>query len=109
MTDLKGTPRKVESEKLLERKLTKAIQYAGGMSIKLSAQYFTGLPDRMILLPEGIIFFAEIKTTGKKPTKLQSIVHDKIRALGFKVLIVDCSEDIDLIVTNIKNRQNGKI
>ena len=100
MSDPKGEPKKIESEKLLERKLTKWIKNLGGLCIKLLATHFTGLPDRMILLPEGKIFFCEVKTTGKKPTAIQRRVHDTIRALGFRVHVVDCSEDLELMIKN---------
>ena len=105
MTDLKGEPKKIESEKLIERKLVKWIKNLGGLSIKLVATYFTGLPDRMILLPEGRIFFCEVKTTGKVPTAIQRRVHDAIRALGFRVHVIDCSEDLELMIKNEIKRE----
>ncbi len=89
----------IESEKLLERKLGEAVKKLGGWSIKLLSNLITGLPDRICLLPGGILFFAEIKTTGKKPTPIQLSVHRRIRELGFKVYVIESSDDIK----NIKN------
>ena len=88
----------IESEKLLERKLNRLVVERGGWSIKLLSNLVTGLPDRVCLLPGGRIFFAEIKTTNKNPTKIQLLVHRKIEALGFRVLIIKRSEDIKSIV-----------
>lgn len=88
----------IESEKVLERKLGKWIKEAGGLCIKLSAMYFTGLPDRMILLPKGVIFFCEVKTTGKKATAIQLRVHTMIRDLGFRVHVIDCTDDLILML-----------
>lgn len=84
----------VESEKVLERKLGKWIKDAGGKCVKLSSQFNTGLPDRMIMLPKGHIFYCELKSTGKKPTRMQMIMHEEIRALGFKVYVVDSTEQL---------------
>ena len=84
----------IESEKVLERKLNLAVKRANGWSIKLLSSFITGLPDRLCLLPNGKVFFAEIKTTKKKPTRIQLLVHKKIEALGFKVIIIDKSEII---------------
>jgi hypothetical protein len=84
----------IESEKLLDRKLSAALKKLGGWSIKLLATHVTGLPDRLCLLPNGVLFFAEIKTTGKKPKPVQLSVHKKLRELGFKVVVIDKSEDI---------------
>ena len=82
----------IESEKVLEKKLVKWIKEAGGKCLKLSSQFNTGLPDRMILLPKGHIFYCEVKSTGKKPSKMQEIIHNEIRALGFRVYVVDSTE-----------------
>ena len=84
----------IESEKVLEKKLVKWIKEAGGKCLKLSSQFNTGLPDRMILLPKGHIFYCEVKSTGKKPTKMQEIIHNEIRALGFRVYVVDSTEGL---------------
>lgn len=84
----------IESEKVLEKKLVKWIKEAGGKCIKLSSQFNTGLPDRMIMLPGGHIFYCELKSTGKKPTKMQEVLHNEIRALGFRVYIVDSTDEL---------------
>lgn len=81
--------RKKESEKLIERTLVNAVQQAGGLCIKLLTHLFIGLPDRLVLLPGGKLFFVELKTTGLKPRKIQEVVHNKLRALGFYVLVID--------------------
>lgn len=91
----------IESEKLLERKLFSEIKKLGGLSIKLVPLHFIGLPDRLCLLPVGRLFFAEIKTTRMKPRKIQLHVHKKLRDLGFRVEIIDTSEQIFNIL-NIK-------
>lgn len=77
------------NEKKIEKKLRIEVEKLGGLAIKLQSQYYTGLPDRMILMPGGVIRFAEIKTTGKKATARQAIVHEKLRDLGFKVEVID--------------------
>jgi len=87
----------IESEKVLERKLVNAIKAKGGLCIKLLSNHFIGLPDRLCLLPGGIIFFAEIKTTGLKPSKVQTHIHSKIAGLGFKVYTIDNSIIIKLL------------
>jgi len=86
-------PEKV-GEKTLEAKLRKAVEARGGMALKLLSQFHRGLPDRLILMPGGHTYFAEIKTTGKKPTELQLRCHDQLRALGFDVFIVDSKDTL---------------
>lgn len=84
-----------ESEKTLEARLRKEVEKRGGMALKLSAQLHRGLPDRLILMPGGRAYFAEIKTTGKKPTKLQEKCHRELRSLGFTVWVVDSTQKLE--------------
>lgn len=67
--------------------------------IKLLSTFIKGLPDRMILCKGGYVGFAEIKTTGKKPTKIQLLVHSKLEALGFKVFVIDDLESRDAAIS----------
>lgn len=80
------------SEKVFERELSRFVEESEGMAVKLLSQFIKGLPDRMFLLKSGIVVFVEFKSTGKKPTKIQSYIHAKIQALGFPVLVVDSVE-----------------
>ena len=89
----------IESEKKLERSLKNAVEdNLKGLCLKLLSAHITGLPDRLCLIPGGRIFFAEIKTTGEKPRKIQTFMHNKIRGLGFRVEVIDSSEQIKKLV-----------
>lgn len=85
-----------ESEKDLEAKLRKEVESHGWMALKLLSQLHRGLPDRLILAEYGITFFAEIKTTGKKPTRLQKHCHELLRKLGFQVFVIDTTESLEM-------------
>lgn len=87
----------ITSEKMLERKTAQRIKALGGWSIKLLSTYISGLPDRLCLMPGGRAFFIEVKTTGKKPTALQKRRHEKLKGLGFEVLVIDKLEQIEKI------------
>lgn len=90
-----------ESEKTLEARLRKEVEARGGMALKLGSQNHRGLPDRLVLMPGGNTYFAEIKTTGKKPTELQRHCHEQLRSLGFDVFVIDSTptllEALDVI------------
>lgn len=88
------------SEKDLERTFSEKLNRTKKVwVIKLLSAFIKGLPDRMILCQGGYVGFAEIKTTGKKPTKIQTYIHEKLRALGFKVFIIDDLESRDNAIT----------
>ena len=91
----------VDSEKVIERKLVEAVKANGGMCIKLLCDQLTGLPDRMCLFPNHKIVFVELKTTGRKPKRIQLFIHDKLRALGFRVEVIDSVEGVEQFINII--------
>ena len=93
--------KEVESEKHLERLLKSTVEIMmHGLCLKLLSQHTTGLPDRLCLLPGGKAFFVEVKTTGKKPRKIQEFIHKKLRSLGFRVYVLDSSQVLPIILTD---------
>lgn len=92
------------SEKTIERKLREACTAQGGMCIKLLTDQYIGLPDRMCLFPNGKIVFAETKSTGKKPRKIQLVVHEKLRSLGFDVRVIDRLEQIKSLLDDVERK-----
>jgi hypothetical protein len=59
------------------------------LALKLQGQGVKGFPDRVFLLPGGMIFFVEFKKLGEKPTQLQEHTHALLRSLGFRVAVHD--------------------
>ena len=81
-------------EKQIEQRLVKAVKAENGMCPKLVSPGTDGMPDRMVLLPEGHISFVEVKAPGEKPRPLQVRRHEQLRQLGFKVAVLDGPEQI---------------
>ena len=85
---------KQDREKPLEHSLVEKIRQRGGICLKLQGNMYAGMPDRLILLPGGRVVFVELKSEGIKPRKLQLIRHEELRALGFKVFVIDTHEKL---------------
>lgn len=103
--------KEIISEKDLERTFSEHLNRTKKVwVIKLLSTFVKGLPDRMILCQGGYVGFAEIKTTGKKPTRIQTYIHEKLRALGFKVFVIDDLESRDAAISfflrNVKEINN---
>ena len=93
-------------ESVIEARLRKAVERAGGWCIKWTAPGFTGVPDRIILMPGGRVYFAETKAPGKHEHARQEYVQRRLRALGFEVFSsVDSTEKIDEIIAEIGGKQ----
>ena len=85
-------------EKQIEQKLVKTVKAKGGLCLKFVSPSFDGMPDRLILLPVGKIAFVELKAPGKKPRPLQIARHKTLMSLGFRVFIIDSTEQIKTIL-----------
>lgn len=90
--------KELTSEKDIERLLVRRIKEAGGVALKLLSDQHAGLPDRLCLLPGGRAFFAELKSKGKKPRKIQEVAHNMLRGLGFNVYVIDSGKGVEDVV-----------
>ena len=88
-------------ERTLERKLTQSVANMGGLALKFVSPGMSGVPDRLLLFPEGKIAFVEMKAPGKHPTKLQRLRHEQLRNLGFRVYVVDSIDQIGELLHEI--------
>jgi hypothetical protein len=86
------------TEKNIETYLRRKVSSQNGMALKLISVGVAGIPDRLVLLPGGKIFFAELKAPGKKPRALQKYTHRLIENLGFRVFVIDSKEAVDQVL-----------
>ena len=79
-------------ERDVEQALVARVKRLGGMAEKFTSPARRSVPDRIVTLPGGRIVFVEIKAPGKKPTLKQQLDHDRRRALGCEVVVIDTIE-----------------
>lgn len=85
---------KKAKEKNLEPRLKKFVEALGGIAFKFLPFAFTGLPDRIVLMPGGRIWFVELKSEGMTPKPRQKFVHRQLRRLGFSVWTIGTEETL---------------
>ncbi len=90
-------------EKALEHKFVMEVKRVGGLALKFVSPGFDGMPDRIVLLHGGKIGFVEVKAPGEKPRPLQLARHRLFRRLGFKVFVLDNSDEIGGIIDGIQS------
>lgn len=88
-------------EKAIEQKLVKTVKEAGGIAPKFISPGFDGMPDRIVLLPNGSMGFVEVKAPGKVPRPLQDARHRMLRMLGYKVYVLDDAAQIGGILDDV--------
>lgn len=91
----------MKSEKQIELKLVTETRKKGGLAVKFVSPSFSGMPDRLVLLPHGVMGFVEVKAPGKKPRLLQVSRHAMLREMGFQVFVLDAMEDIPGLLQKI--------
>lgn len=90
-------------ESQVEQHLCKLVAEAGGIAYKFTSPQRVNVPDRLLTMPGGVICFVECKAPGKKPTEGQLREHNRLRALGFRVEVIDTKEGADALVHNTPN------
>lgn len=81
------------SERSVESWVVQYTADRGGKALKLTG--YVGIPDRLVLLPGGVVFFVETKTIGGRLSKAQRLRHHFLRALGFKVYVPWTKEQVE--------------
>lgn len=74
----------IKLEKDIEQKLRKMVEKHGGWCLKWVCPGWTGVPDRIVLLPGGRVMFIETKRPkGGKVGRMQLWWLDKLTSMGF--------------------------
>lgn len=63
-------------------------------------------PDRLFITPDHRLFFIEFKQAGEKPRPEQAHEHERLRARGFHVYVVDDRETgVEVITDEVYGRE----
>ena len=81
-------------EKQVEQALRKVVRDRGGLALKFVSPGLTGVPDRIVLMPNRHVAFVELKAPGKHPRPLQVKRKRQLESLGFPVYCIDQPEQI---------------
>lgn len=90
------------SEKAIEKYLVEQARLEGLPCLKYSNPNMVGYPDRLLVLPDGRVIWVELKSRGKKPTKIQLMRMAELVSLGHPVKVIDNKADIDELINTIK-------
>ena len=85
-------------EKEIEQYLVKKVKEIGGKAFKFTSPGNNGVPDRMVCLPGGRIFFVELKAPGGKTRPDQNNQIKKLHDLGCEVFVIDNKETINRLI-----------
>ena len=89
-------------EREVERRLVTAVKKLGGLAPKFTSPGLDGVPDRLVLLPDGRLAFVEVKAPGQKMRPLQLLRKRQLESLGFRVYCIDRPEQIGGVLDEIQ-------
>lgn len=89
-------------EREVEGYLKKKLFALGIDCVKFVPDQCPGMPDRMVLLPGGMVMWVELKTDGGMLSPLQMYRHRWLRKLGHDVRVVWDKQQVDELVEEIE-------
>lgn len=93
------------SEKAIEKYLVESVRAIGGICLKYSNANIVGYPDRVVCLRGGKVVWVELKSKGRKPTKIQTIRQNELVSLGHEVHTIDNKQSIDELINIWRNEK----
>lgn len=95
-------------EKDIERALVDMIKRHGGLCLKWVCPGWSGVPDRIILLPGARVLFVELKrSTRCSGSSMQMWWSRKLQDLGFLHFWVKSHEDVKALEMVLMDLQGG--
>lgn len=86
----------------VERYLRKQVEANGGKCWKWVSPGRRGVPDRIVIMPGGVVAFVELKAPGKTERADQVHVQKMLRDLGCRVYSsVDSKSDVDTVTQQL--------
>lgn len=89
-------------ESRIENRLTRRLKNAGWLSLKFISPGNAGVPDRLLISPEGRVIFAELKTETGRLSPTQKAQIQRLRKYQQDVRVLYGAEDVDALLNEIE-------
>ena len=95
-----GTKNQLENE--VEGHLRRRVEKVGGLCVKFLPDFARGFPDRIVLLPGGVLVWVETKRPqGGVLSPVQKVQHVLLRRLGQRVEVVWTKDQADDLIDSL--------
>ncbi len=88
-------------EKEIERRMVKMVRERGGLCYKFVSPSNPGVPDRLIITPDGRVIFVEIKTDIGRLAKIQKWQISEMQKRGADVRVVKGWDAVKKLVEEV--------
>jgi len=94
-------------EKSIERRLVDGVKSVGGKAYKFISPGSPGAPDRIVVLPGGVVMFVELKTKNGKLSAYQEMRIAELRNLNVDVYVLNGKAEVDWFLGVVKEKCRG--
>ena len=88
-----------ESE--IERKMVRMIRQRGGLCWKFTSPGTPGVPDRIIITPDGRIYFVELKTEVGRLANIQKWRRELLQKYRCDVLVLRGMDEVEAFIEEV--------
>ncbi|EMC0274962.1 VRR-NUC domain-containing protein [Staphylococcus pseudintermedius] len=96
-------------ESNIEKYLVREVKKQNGLCLKWVAPGTKGVPDRIIIMPDGKTYFVEMKQNKGRIDPLQKYVHKQFNQRGHKVYVLWTKEQVNEFVKKLGDRNGDSI
>jgi hypothetical protein len=89
-------------ERDIERYLVRRVKGLGGVAYKFVSPSNRGVADRLVVLPQGVVWFVEVKKEGGRMSTLQELFKRDMLALGQNYMTLWDMDDVDTFIKGVK-------
>lgn len=92
-------------ESTVEKHLADRVKRLGGLCWKFVSPNLAGVPDRIVVMPGGRVYFVELKAPGKRPRTNQLRRARELAQRDVRALMLDSVEAVDHWLEDIHEAQ----
>lgn len=88
-------------ERTIEKRFTDEVAKHGGKALKFVSPGHNGVPDRIVLLPDGRTVYVELKAPGKPLRPLQAKWAKTLTSMNHVHYKIDSHKDTDRFIAEV--------
>ncbi len=92
-------------EREIEGRLRDGVKKLGGLCYKFVSPGNRGVPDRIVILPDGVVYFVELKTEVGRLSKIQRLQLKRMERLGVQVRVLYGLSEVNAFLSGIEKEE----
>ena len=94
-------------ERDIERYLVDRVHELGGEAYKFTSPSHRGVFDRIVVMPRGIVWFVELKTSTGRMSRLQELFQKRLTELGQRNVVLSSRDAVNNFIEILKSEQTS--